>query len=258
MDDPRPPGLVAEGRLPAPLHRRPPANTAEAVEAIAHATALVGWVKDLESEHRAYLDGQADLVEAATGGAFNVPVSGVGRVQRTDPDPTVRITDPAAYVAWLDSEDCDTSDAAVCPQRVSRVHCRSLEYADHTAVAELLALVRDDQEGSRTIPDGHHADYLRRLATVFTVAEEWQVLDDHVEALLASPAAKPDPTSGTVRWVDQSTGEVGTVPGVTVTPSRRDLRVTIDKAAKTRLRQQLETILGPPALEGPTDPRRDP
>lgn len=238
--------------LPAPLRRQSPANTAEALEAIAHAQALTGWVKDLEAEHRAYLDGQADVVESATGGAYNVPVNGVGRVQRTDPDPVVRISDPAAYRTWAATHLPDTAPR---PYSTEQVELVSMGQQDQDDVAEVLALVRDAQEGHRNLSAADQL--LRILACALRVTSEWVVLEDHLPPLTSHPQAKVDAERRAVLWADPDTGEQTPVPGVTVTPSRRDLRVTIDKDAKARLRQELETIIGPPALEGPTDPRRD-
>lgn len=221
--------------LPAPLNRTAPQSTAEAIEGIARSQAITSWVKDIEAAHRTYLQEQAEKVESMTGGAFNVPAE-YGRAQMTDPVPTVTIVDGEVLADWL-NDTVDPTLADLLPtDRVWRFNYGPLTADESVKLAVALDNLDVVTVGSIL------------LNTVD--AEQHLIWPEGITKALASRrGARVDGSSLLIP--DTATGELVAVPGVTATPGRRDLRVTIDAASKTALRQQVDTILGPPTLAGP-------
>lgn len=216
--------------LHVPLHRPAPANVAEAVDHIVRLQAVQGWTRDLEAAYRQFLQGQADLFEVASGGAFNVK-SPSGHALRTAPKQTVTVTDGPALAEWLNDQADDTL-ADMLPVVTDRVTLGPLGHHDTATILDALRSAVDADLGAAV---REHLTVTQHLAWPQDVGDR---LRDHPRTIIA----------GGLSWLDTHTGEVVPVPGVQVTEGRRDLRVTPDKAVAAGLRTLLEEAIGPPQL----------
>lgn len=84
-----------------------PQTTADRLERYAMLDALERLCKAEKDRIRDDLEDDADVTEAATGGAFNVKVPKVGQVYRTAPEPKAIVDDEDKLLTWLDQEAPD-------------------------------------------------------------------------------------------------------------------------------------------------------
>lgn len=237
--------------LPA-LRDTEPDDVGEAIRRIAQIGAISGWLKDAEEPIREWLLSKAAEVEALTGGAFNVPVAGVGRALLTKPQPQPRISDREAFARWYvetlleDDPDRDHSETII----------RFDDYVGRrrTATCDPMALLKfaDEFHAEDTIDYRDQVfDAAVKLAGEIDETVEWLAGDAILQALLDGEIHPTEDgarlKAGDVAVFDTTTAEA--VPGTTVVPAAsRSLSVTPDKKLKTSLRQELDAIIGPPAL----------
>lgn len=237
--------------------RTPPTSVADALERVVRIDAITGWLSDVRDQVRdGYLGPKADQVEQDLGGAFNVPVAGLGRVYRTDPQPKPIVTDQAEFAHWY-LTDVAGEDPSRDPDEplvrfdadVVRRHTAEADPADLLGFLHTLAQPADDCDV--TYAAAH------TLAESIRVAEEWVLPAGLLDDLLA---AKVDAApSGRARvelhrraddsWAAIDTASGQPVPGVTVkAPAKAVLTVKPDPAARKRIRAELDELLGTPAL----------
>lgn len=205
-----------------------PADVADAVDRVAHIAAMKAWLVDVEQPVRDWLNVKADEIEKATGGAFNVPVAGVGRALRTDPPPKPVVTDHEALGRWIvarHGHDPDEWEPALENGAVDRRDVATVDSAHLLTFLARFAAAGDDP--------GEVASAAVTLAGAVTVEETWYVDPGYLDVFKVAGD----------RLVDRDTGEV--VPGVEVRRGQRTLTVTPDKRRKAELIQQLERMLAP-------------
>lgn len=179
-------------------------------------------IDDVRDRVRAELEVDADRVETATGGAYNVPVKGLGRIYRTDPEAKPYVDDVDAFAAWLVDHDRDD----LVDKR------RTVEVRDHETAANALAAIGDDLTGELDTPEPALRHALEALVEVLRVEEEAVVAGDALERLIEHGE---EPALAAVivgdEWrVIAETGEL--VDGVSVRIADRRLTVKPDKAAR--------------------------
>ena len=235
-----------------------PATVAEALERCVRIDTITEWLGDLRSSVRdGYLAPQADAVEQATGGAFNVPVKGLGQVYRTDPQPKPYVADAEALARWWVADVMGDDPDRDAEQQVVRfgdeVVRRTVATADSDA---LLAFLDAHANAGHGDDEAGTAKAASELADRVRVDVEWVLPASLLDDVLAAKVAARD--SGQARAklvatddghlvVDTATGEE--LPGVGVrAPGKAQLTVKPDKDAKAQVRAELEELLGRPAL----------
>ena len=246
--------------------RTPPDDVPDAIERIARVKALTGWLGDMEEPVRDWLKAKAAEVEAMTGSSFRTAAADVGTANLSNPQPTPRIVDPEAFARWYvadvlegdPDEEHDGSYTVQFDKRVTRQIVATVE------PAALLAFLDAHADAGRSHPDDpmlHNARYRHvadALAEQIVVDEQWWIGEDTLEDMISGdlhpyngkPRAKL--VKDALRVIDTAAGD--DVPGVRVAaPGKRVLTVTPDKELKKALREELEAIIGPPALAETSD-----
>jgi hypothetical protein len=249
---------VSEPNTDLVAFRHRPANVAEAMELAVRIDAVKAWLSDLrESVTKGYLTGQAEAIEQATGAAFRAPVTGLGLVYRTDPQPRPRISNQELFGRWyvqsLLDDDPDRDGEQLFVQFDERVGRRLTATANPV---DLIRFVNEVAAAPRTTTGAEAvADLAVWLADQVRVDVEWLVGEATLTDLLAGKLHPVD--SGARLYItprgnavaDRATGEQ--VPGVLVDPAgNKTLTVKPDPDAKLRIRAELDRLLGPAELQG--------
>lgn len=240
-------------QLPALLGPAPE-TTRDRLDRIARCQAVAALVKGEEDRVRADLEADADTIEAATGGAYNVPMKGLGRVYRTDPQPKPYVADREAVERWMREEEPDLVG-----------YRDAVEVVDHPglleAIAELDALARDHVRDNDGNPAGQPAgplplshattDAARLLRRSLRVVRTPLLPADPVQALLDLRDAEEH------RYVLTPDGVVHVptgvlVPGIETRTAARQLTVKVEPDAKRRYVAELRALLGAGQLQEAT------
>ena len=213
----------------------PPENAADAVRQQAKIDALTDWLGVLRENVRDRIREFATGLSEASGGIFNLPVSGVGRAYYDDPSASVTIANHDKFADYLRTrDDFDADSFIIVRDRVV--------VSDHEMAADAIRTMIEGPDTADIVEGA------AELLSVVHVETETTVDTSALDALVDNGHAK---IAGD--WlVEVDTG--ARIEGVSVTPARAPrLTVTIDKQHKQELRRQIETLIGPPELTEPTE-----
>jgi hypothetical protein len=237
--------------------RRPPESIADALERTVRIDALSAWLADLREDlTKGYLTTEAADLEARTGASFRAPVKELGLVYRTDPQPKVVIADAETFARWYvtaildDDPDRDPDPGSLTVRFGDVMRRRTVTVRDQRGLLDMLDMLAGIE--SSTVAT---ADVLAGLEKVVEVDDEWLIGDAISQSIVDALDLTVTDTWAVIR---SDTGE--RIPGLIVhPPGRKVLTVKADPAAKRRLRQELDRLLGPAALQPPSgDDDHDP
>lgn len=182
-----------------------PENTADRLVRYAQLDALERLCKQERQRIRAEIEDEADTIESATGGAFNVKVPKVGQVYRTAPEPKPVVTDEAELLDWLDQE---------APDLVSERD--QLRVLDQQKAINLVHAVRKHSSSATK------KEIVESILSAFDVTTERSVPTDTIfEALESYGLARP------TRDADYITEDGEIVPGTGVKQAERRLTIRV-------------------------------
>lgn len=229
------------------LHREP-TSIAEALDLDVRLAALSGWVNDRKRAVSGWVQDKAEsrLVEDGAAPTWRLDD---GTVLLTDPSANPKISGPEAFARWyvtalLDRDPDEVPEQGYTMQFDERVLRRTVASADSR---DLLAFLDEQAEDAR--------DAATLLADRIRVDEEWLVGEATLVDLVkgkahATSADRPRLMVDEDRLVvvDTATGEAP-VPGTTVSPpTKRTVQMRPSSDAKSRVRAELDTLLGTAAL----------
>ena len=197
----------------------------------ARVQALERMCKDEISLLRESMEVDADGIESLTGGAYNVPVAGIGRVLRTDPQPKPFVADRTLLAEWMQRETPDLTS-----ERATAVIARPIDddklVAAIVELASLVSLGPDipviDQEAVWAV--------MVELHRALDIVNEVLIPDDPIGVLIGQDLAFVDGVT-----VLSADGEV--IPGINVKKARRQLNVTIYAETKKEADRTLRSVL---------------
>jgi hypothetical protein len=168
---------------------------------------------------------EATALEQLTGGSYNVPVKGTGRVLQTDPQPKAFVEDRTEFEEWFKVEH---------PDRV--VERPVVLIKDHDRLGEALALASDSEAVT---------DVFDALSLIEIFRESLEV---GVTVLLPEDVFK---TLDSLGYEEHAWGYVTPdgekVPGIGVKTAKRTMTVTIEAGAKKKYDRELHiALLGNP------------
>lgn len=236
-----------------------PGSVADALDVHLRLTVLSAWVNERKSTVADWLKAKGEARLAEDGAAPTWRLTD-GQVILTDPKPKPAIEDRDAFAAWYE----DASGELLIRRRTATVDPPDALLSLVDAVNHPDAKSQDYTASERYVCDVL-APAAEELAKAITVTEDVLLPEDVLDGLLSGDDL-PDPDLGArvvIHYpvnpveegqrdpylVDTTTGE--RVPGTTVRPAGpRTVQVRPDTKAKTRVRAELDRLLGPPQIGG--------
>lgn len=247
--------------VPSILRHRPH-SIADALDVHLRLTVLSAWVNERKGHVADWLKAKGEARIAEDGAAPTWRLTD-GTVLLTDPQPKPAVDDRERFGAWY-TYNVVGVQTPVDPQPdapdVIDAYCQV--YAEISIIsgglaADPLATFAAEVKAAEG-DDARVARAARMLVDATRTRVEWVVSETLLDDLLAGTVAATDdagprcvihtPDEGDAYVVDTVTGE--RVPGVVVRPAgQRTVQVRPNAKARTRVRGELDNLLGAPALE---------